>query len=155
MKKRKSEDKLLSRNYPKRDPIKDYFPLPNEIFCLGLSCGEIAVYSYLLYRENRKSFQCYPSYKTIGEALHMSRNTVSKYIRRLEEQELIAAEPTAVHTSQGKKLNGNLLYTILPIEQAKQYFYKRQLENLDRTIAEDKQRKRIEKLNLKPNKQAV
>ena len=44
---------------------------------------------------------------------------------------------------------------ILPIEQAKQYFYKRQLENLDQAIAEDKQRKRIEKLNLKPDKQAV
>jgi len=145
----------LNKKYSKRDPIKDYFPLPNEIFCLGLSYGEIAVYSYLLYRENRKSFQCYPSYKTIGTALHMSRNTVSKYIRRLEERELIATEPTAVHTSQGKKLNGNLLYTILPIEQAKQYFYKHQLENLDRTMAEDKQRKRIDKLSLKPNKQAV
>ena len=85
----------------------------------------------------------------------MSRNTVCKYVRLLEERELIATESTAVHTSQGKKLNGNLLYTILPIEQAKQYFYKRQLENLDRAIVEDKQRKCIEKLNLKPNKQAV
>ncbi len=137
----------MNKKYSKRDPIKDYFPLPNEIFCLGLSYGEIAVYSYLIYRENRKSYQCYPSYKTIGKALHMSRNTVSKYIRRLEERELIATESTAVHTSHGKKLNGNLLYTILPIEQAKQYFYKRQLENLDLAIAEDKQRKRIEKLN--------
>jgi len=137
----------LNKKYSKRDPIKDYFPLPNEIFCLGLSYGEIAVYSYLIYRENRKSYQCYPSYKTIGKALHMSRNTVSKYIRRLEERELIATESSAVHTSHVKKLNGNLLYTILPIEQAKQYFYKRQLENLDLAIAEDKQRKRIEKLN--------
>ena len=146
---------MRNNSYPKRDPIKDYFPLPNEIFCLNLSYGEIAVYSYLLYRENRKTFKCYPSYKTIGKALKMSRNTVCKYVRQLEERELIATEPTAVHTSQGKKLNGNLLYTILPIEQAKQYFYKRQLENLDQAKAEDKQRKRIEKLNLKPNKQAV
>ena len=44
--------------YPKRDPIKDYFPLPNEIFYLDLSYGEIAVYAYLLHCENRKSFQC-------------------------------------------------------------------------------------------------
>lgn len=146
---------MRNSRYPKRDPIKDYFPLPNEIFCLNLSYGEIAVYSYLLYRENRKTFKCYPSYKTIGKALKMSRNTVCKYVRLLEERELIATESTAVHTSQGKKLNGNLLYTILPIEQAKQHFYKRQLEDLHRTIAEDKQRKRIEKLNLKPNKQAV
>ena len=145
----------MNRKYSKRDPIKDYFPLPNEIFCLNLSYGEIAVFSYLLYRENRKTFKCYPSYKTIGKALKMSRNTVCKYVRQLEEKEFIATEPTNVHTSQGKKFNGNLLYTILPIEQAKQHFYKCQLENLDCTIAEDKQRKRIEKLNLKPNKQAV
>ncbi len=145
----------MNKKYSKRDPIKDYCPLPNEIFCLGLSYGEIAVYSYLLYRENRKSFQCYPSYKSIGSALHMSRNTVCKYVRRLEERELITTEPTSVFTKSNKKLNGNLLYTILPIEQAKQHFYKRQFENLDQAIAEDKQRRRIEKLDLKPNKQAV
>ena len=132
---------MKNKKYPKRDPIKDYFPLPNEIFYLGLSYGEIAVYSYLLYRENRKSFQCYPSYKTIGKALNMSGNTVSKYIRRLEERELITTQPTNVYTKCGKKHNGNLLYTILPIEQAKKYFYEQQLSNLDRTIAEDKQRK--------------
>lgn len=146
---------MRNTRYPKRDPIKDYFPLPNEIFCLGLSYGEIAVYSYLLYRENRKTFQCYPSYRSIGKALNMSRNTVCKYIRQLEEKELISTEQTNIFTKDGKKLNGNLLYTILPIEQAKKYFYDRQLENIDRVIAEDKHRKRLERLNLKPNKQAV
>ncbi|MCI8605055.1 MAG: helix-turn-helix domain-containing protein [Ruminiclostridium sp.] len=145
----------MSKKYSKRDPIKDYFPLPNEIFCLGLSYGEIAVYSYLLYRENRKTFQCYPSYRSIGKALRMSRNTVSKYVQLLVDKELISTEPTSIFTKDNKKLNGNLLYTILPIEQAKQYFYKRQLEDFDRAIAEDKHRKRLEKLNLKPNKQAV
>ncbi len=146
---------MRNNNYPKRDPIKDYFPLPNEIFCLGLSYGEIAVYSYLLYRENRKSFQCYPSYRSIGKALKMSRNTVSKYVQLLVDKELITTEPTSIFTKDSKKLNGNLLYTILPIEQAKQYFYKCQLENLDQAITEDKQRKRIEKLDLNSNKQAV
>lgn len=145
----------MNKKYSKRDPIRDYFPLPNEIFYLGLSYGEIAVYSYLLYRENRKSFQCYPSYKSIGNALHMSRNTVSKYVQLLVDKELITTEPTAVRNSKGMKLNGNLLYTILPIEQAKQYFYKRQLENTDQAIAEDKRRKKIEALATKLNKQAV
>ncbi|MCX4354760.1 MAG: helix-turn-helix domain-containing protein [Oscillospiraceae bacterium] len=146
---------MRNNSYPKRDPIKDYFPLPNEIFYLGLSYGEIAVYSYLLYRENRKTFQCYPSYRSIGKALKMSRNTVSKYVQLLVDKELISTELTSIFTKDNKKFNGNLLYMILPIEQAKQLFYKRQLEDLHRTIAEDKNRKRIEKLNLKPNKQAV
>ena len=50
------------KHYPKRDAIKNYFPLPNEIFCLGLSTGEIAVYAYLMYCEDRKTFQCHPNY---------------------------------------------------------------------------------------------
>ncbi len=137
--------------YPKRDPIKDYFPLPNEVFCLNLSYGEIEVYSYLLYRENRKDFKCYPSYKTIK----MSRNTVCKYVRQLEEKELIATEPTSIRTSKGEKRNWNLLYTILPIEQAKKHFYDWQLENIYQIIADEKRRKRIKKLNLKSDKQAV
>ena len=49
------------RQYPKRNAIRNYFPLPNEIFMLGLCAGEISVYSYLLYLENRKTFQCWPS----------------------------------------------------------------------------------------------
>ena len=84
----------------------------------------------------------------------MSRNTVRKYIKQLEEKEFITTEPTVVYTSKGEKRNGNLLYTILPIEQAKQHFYNRQLKNIEQVIADRKQRKRIEKLNLKPNKEA-
>ena len=29
--------------FPKRDAIKNYFPLPNELFILGLNAGEISV----------------------------------------------------------------------------------------------------------------
>ena len=140
--------------YQKRDPIKDYFPLPNEIFYLNLSYGEIAVYAYLLHCENRKSFQCYPSYKTIGAALQMSRNTVSKYIRQLEEKQFITTEPTAVYTSQGEKRNGNLLYTIQPIEKAKQHYYNQQLKNIDRMIIDKKHLERVKKLNLQSSKEA-
>ena len=31
------------------DHIRNYFPVPNEIFRLGLSGGEILVYCYLMY----------------------------------------------------------------------------------------------------------
>ena len=62
--------------WPKRDPVKNYFQLPNEIFLLGLSPGALAVYSYLLCCEDRNTYQCWPSYKTIGRAVKMSANTV-------------------------------------------------------------------------------
>ena len=37
---------------------KNYIPLPNAIFSLNLCPGEIAAYSYLLYCEDRKTYQC-------------------------------------------------------------------------------------------------
>ena len=63
--------------------------MPNEIFSLGLNHGEIAVYTYLMFCEDRKTFQCYPSYNTIGKALDMSKNTVMKYVKNLEEKSFI------------------------------------------------------------------
>ena len=113
--------------YPQRDPIINYFPLPNEIFVLGLNSGEISVYTYLLYLENRKTFQCWPSYKTIGRAVDMSQNTVRKYVMALEEKALISTEPTSVRTRSGQKRNGSLLYTIRPIQEALNLFYERQM----------------------------
>lgn len=106
---------------------KHYFTLPNEIFCLGLSSGEIAVYSFLLRCENRKTYQCYPSYRTIGQALKMSQNTVRKYVQSLEDKHLISTERTEVITKDGQKHNGTLLYTIRPIAEAIDYFHSEQL----------------------------
>ena len=90
------------RQYPKRNAISNYFPLPNEIFMLGLCAGEISVYSYLLCLENRKTFQCWPGYKTIGKAVDMSPNTVRKYVMALEEKKIIMTEPTSICTKDGR-----------------------------------------------------
>ena len=96
--------------------VGHFFPLPNSVFSFGLSVGEIAVYGYLLYREDRESYECWPSYRTIGAALCMSRNTVMKYVHRLEEKEFIVTEPTQVKRSDGSKRNGNLKYHVRPIQ---------------------------------------
>ena len=102
--------------YPQRDAIKNYFPLPNEVFSLGLSAGEISVYCYLMYCENRETHQCYPSYKTIGKAIPLSANTVRKHVEGLKKKQLITTEPTEIITTNGRKRNGSLCYTIRPIE---------------------------------------
>lgn len=102
--------------WPKRSAEKNYFMVPNEIFSIGLDFREISLYSYLLRCENRKTYQCYPSYKTIGHAIGMSENTVAKYVRQLEEKGLIYTEPTMVRSKDGRPLNGNLLYTVRPIQ---------------------------------------
>lgn len=113
--------------YNSKNSASHYFTLTNEIFCLGLSSGEIAVYSFLLRCENRKTYQCYPSYRTIGQALKMSQNTVRKYVQSLEDKHLITTERTEVITKDGRKRNGTLLYTIRPIREAIDYFHCEQL----------------------------
>ncbi len=114
---------------------KNYFPLPNVIFSLGLSPGEIAIYSYLLYCEDRKTYQCYPSYKTIGQAVGMSTNTVQKYITALTEKGFISIESTSVITKSGLKRNGSLRYTIRPIQEVVELYHQRQLLKLEEAVA--------------------
>ena len=104
--------------------------MPNEIFTLGLSAGEIAVYAYLIFCEDRETHVCYPSFRKIGECTGMSPNTVRKYITQLEDKHLIETLPTTVWTLDGTARNGTLLYTILPIQEAVNYHLGRQLTML-------------------------
>ncbi len=65
----------------------------------------------------------------------MSANTVRKYVCELEERQLISTENTTVTTKTGLKRNGNLLYTIRPIQLVLGQFYEQQLAQMD-TAAE-------------------
>ncbi len=105
---------MRKQHWPKRDPIKNYFPLPNEIFSLGLSAGAIAVYGFLLHREDRRTYQCVASYRTIGEAVGMSVNTVRKYVTELEDRGLIRTERTTVTTRDGRTSTAVCVTTSCP-----------------------------------------
>ena len=129
--------------------------LPNEIFNLKLCSGEIAVYAYLLYCENRKTFSCYPSHKTIGKAIGMSRNTVKKYVDSLIEKHLITTEPTSVITQKGEKHNGNLRYTIRPIGEVLEQYYERQLIRLHEDTQRQAALKKLAEYDRKHEKSAV
>ena len=131
------------QQWPKRDPRKNYFLVPNEVFHIGLSHSEISIYCYLLSIEDRKTYQCWPSYKTIGKALGMCENTVSKYVRSMEEKGLIRTEPTMIRSKDGRPLNGNLLYTIRPIQAAMESFYERQFRQLEEDTARQRASARL------------
>ena len=121
----------MKKNWTKRDPIKNYFPVPNEIFSLGLSSDAISIYGYLLGREDRKTYECLVSYRMISEAIGKSVTTVRKYVMELEERSLIRTERTNVVTKEGRKRNGRLLYHI-------DQFHERQLYEAD--LALERQR---------------
>ena len=120
------------QSYPKRDPIRNYFSVPNEVFVLGLSPGELAVYCYLLFCEDRMTYQCWPSFQTIGKATGMSRSTVSKHVKSLESQGFITANGPA-SLQNAHKRNGNLRYTIRPIQEVLEQFYASQMAHIEKS----------------------
>ena len=135
----------MFQRWPKRDLNKHYYLVPNEVFNLGLSSHEIAVYNYLLRCEDRRTYQCHPSYRTIGRAVQLSENTVRKYVQELEERGLIRTERTSIITRDGRKQNGSLLYTILPIQFSIDQFYQRQMDALDRATERQRVARRMER----------
>ena len=143
----------MYQRWPKRDPNKHYYLVPNEVFNLGLSSHEIAVYNYLLRCEDRRTYQCHPSYRTIGQAVRLSENTVRKYVAGLEEKGLIHTEPSTITTKDGRVRNGSLIYTIRPIQEALEQNYQRQFRQAERDIERAKAEKRLAELNRQNKKE--
>ena len=143
----------MFQRWPKRDPNKHYYLVPNEVFNLGLSSHEIAVYNYLLRCEDRRTYQCHPRYRTIGRAVQLSENTVRKYVAGLEEKGLIHTEPSTITTKDGRMRNGSLIYTICPIQEALELNYQRQFQQAERDMERAKAEKRLAELNRQNKKE--
>ena len=131
-------------------PSKNYFTMPNEIFSLGLDASEIAVYAYLRCLENRSTYQCWPSYATIGKAIGRTKNTVMQYVDALSEKGLISTEPTSVLTKSRIKKNGNLRYTLRPIREAVELFHNRQMAAVERVAERQQIQRKLSAMDLLP-----
>ena len=141
----------MFQRWPKRDPNKHYYLVPNEVFNLGLSSHEIAVYNYLLRCEDRRTYQCHPSYRTIGRAVRLSENTVRKYVTSLEEKGLIHTEPSTIITKDGRVRNGSLIYNIRPIQEALEQNYQRQFRQAEESVERARVQKRLAELEQRSN----
>ena len=73
----------------------------------------------------------------------MSVNTVRKYVAELEERGMIVTEPTSIVTRDGRKRNGTLRYTILPIQNAVDLHNQRQLRRLEETTKQMRVSKKL------------
>lgn len=123
--------------YPQRDPKKNYFSLPNEILDFGLHSTAIAIYAYLMRSENRKTYDCFPFYGTIGKATGVkSSMTVTKYVRELEEKHLITTEQRKTPVDDGVVRNSTLRYHIRPVQEALDFRNQTQLQELERMAEE-------------------
>ena len=94
-------------------PEDRYAALPNAVRGLGLTACELATYMYLIFRENRQTFRCHPSYEEIGRAIGRDKRSVPKYIDGLVEKRLIEVEPTTLTLADGTRCNGTLEYHLL------------------------------------------
>lgn len=119
------------QGWNKQTKLTHFFSLPNEIFLLGLAHGELAVYCYLKYLEDRRTHQCWPSYRNIGKAVGMSENTVRKYVAKLEERGLITTAYTTMRAKDGRSMNGHPMYTICPFREVVDDHYRAQMEALE------------------------
>ncbi|WP_440448034.1 helix-turn-helix domain-containing protein [Ruminococcus sp.] len=93
--------------------IKNFFTLPNEVFCLMLTPSELAVLSYLV-RCSDDTGICYPSIHTIATACAMSDNTVRKCVRKLEDREIISKSGGFRASKFGKEQNTSFIYELNP-----------------------------------------
>ena len=141
---------LMNYLYNQQNKLRNQFIMPNQIMQLDLNATALAIYFYLRYIEDRKTYQCYPSYRTIGKALKIrSITTVAKYVRELEDKCLIYTEPTEVILKNGKKQNGNLKYTIRPIQDAVEYFHQQQMKKFQEDLARENAKKMLEEYEKK------
>ena len=103
-------------------PEDHYAALPNVVWGLGLTPGELATYMYLIFRENRQTYRCHPSYEEIGRAIGRDKRSVPKYIDGLVEKRLIEVEPTTLTLADGTRCNGTLEYHLLNPRIAVEHF---------------------------------
>ena len=109
----------------------NFFSLHNDIFELGLPPSAFEVYCYLCRRANRKTNQCYPSFKTMSRELNMCVNTIQKSVGILADMGLIYTENTSVITKEGEKRKGTLRYTLLDFRPVLEEHRQRQLRQLE------------------------
>lgn len=74
----------------------------------------------------------------MAKVLHLSRNTVAKHMRLLEEHGLIITEWTQIQMKNGIRKNGNLRYPIVPMHEILEQCYQRQMTELERQRVQQK-----------------
>ena len=87
------------------NPDQNSFPLPHEVFELGLEQGALQVYVYLVYHKSLQHNSNALSCAIVSKAVGLCGKTVRRHLRTLVNQGLIQ---TADH-------GGSLSYSLCPI----------------------------------------
>lgn len=79
--------------------------------------GLIATYAYLCFRADSETRECYPSQTTIGNAIGVKRETVNRYIKRLEELGLITKVAQSRKDGSGQTSSRYKITAVIPQSQ--------------------------------------
>ena len=71
------------------EPDQNSFPLPCEVFELGLGQGALLVYIYLVYHKSLKHSPNKLSYAIVSKAVGLCEKTVRRHLHMLVNQGLI------------------------------------------------------------------
>lgn len=118
----------------RRDQPGTYFPVPKSVFLVDLAPSEIAIYAYLMSRENRETYECIVGYEEIATATGMSKKSVPRHIKKLLLRGLIEVERTKVLMKDGRIRNGKHKYRILPIEPIAAIYEERRFRKMLATM---------------------
>lgn len=66
--------------------------IPNEFFDMKLTSMEFHVQCYLLKCRNSVTGKCFPSYKTIANDCNLSRSSVIRAVKSLNEKGIISVK---------------------------------------------------------------
>ena len=78
--------------WPRPDPRRYRFPLPNTVWEYDLKPTEFVILSYLCYCHSLRRNDGKISAETVAKAVHMTVGTVKKYLSSLASRKLITNE---------------------------------------------------------------
>ena len=85
--------------WPRRDPRHYRFAIPNAVWEYQLRPAEFVIFSYLCYHSSTSE----PTLKEIATGVHMTTDTMKKYLDSLRAKKLIGEDGTPVLKSKDKK----------------------------------------------------
>ena len=95
--------------WPRRDPRHYRFPIPNVVWTCKLKPIEFVVFSYLCYHYTHGQ-DGIPAVEVVAESVHLTADTVKKYLDALVNRGLITAEWSFVSDLQCA--NGKKFFTL-------------------------------------------
>ena len=112
-------------------PTENFFRLPNNIFDIGLSPIQFAIYAYLVSCAGNKGY-CWPSQAKISRATGIGKTSVQEHLKVLQQRQMIA---------KGKRKTAaghlNNVYTLLDLNNPEVYRDLDEPEELPFAIGDD------------------